>query len=204
MKKNLTHLTEGGICIAFATLLSIIEVFHLPYGGGITPASMLPVCIYAYRRGMPSGLMCSFVYGILQMLLGITQGVFKGADLYSTIGMVVIDYILAYSVLGFAGMFKGKFRTDSLSLAMGCLVVTTARYILHILSGYIFFKSYAEWFFSQEGFEMGGQILRIFSGEALYWLYTAVYNGLYMIPEIIITVILSFVVGKYAKIVRVK
>ena len=200
MKKNVHLITESGICIALATLLSLIEIFHLPYGGGITAVSMLPICLYAYRRGIGSGLMCAFVHGLLQMMLGIAQGVFKGADLYSTVGMVVIDYILAYTVLGFSGMFKNKFRSEPVRFALGCLVTTCVRYLLHILSGYIFFKGYAEWFFSQDGFDMGAKILGTFSGEALFWLYTVIYNGLYMIPEIILTVIASAIVGRYGKI----
>ena len=200
MKKNVHLITESGICIALATLLSLIEIFHLPYGGGITAVSMLPICLYAYRRGMGSGLMCAFVYGLLQMMLGIAQGVFKGADLYSTVGMVVIDYLLAYTVLGFSGMFKSKFKSEPVRFALGCLVTTCVRYLLHILSGYIFFKSYAEWFFSQEGFDMGAKILDAFSGEGLYWLYTVIYNGLYMVPEIIITVAAAIIIGRYPKI----
>jgi len=201
MKKNVHLITESGICIALATILSIIEVFHLPYGGGVTAVSMLPICIFAYRRGTASGLAGAFVYGLIQLMLGITKGVFKGADLYTTLGMVIIDYILAFAVLGFSGMFSKKIKNASLALSLGCLVTGCVRYVLHILSGYIFFKSYAVWFFSQDGFDAGAKILGTFSGEALFWLYTVIYNGLYMIPEIILTVIAAAIVGKYEKII---
>lgn len=204
MKRNVHIITESGICIALATILSFIEIFHLPYGGGITAVSMLPVCIFAYRRGTVPGIACAFVYGVVQLMLGMTKGVFKGADLYTTLGMVIIDYILAFAVLGFSGMLKGKCKNTSTELALGCLVTGCVRYVLHILSGYVFFKGYAEWFFSQDGFDMGAKILGTFSGEALFWLYTVIYNGLYMVPEIILTVIAAAIVGRYGKITSVE
>ena len=200
MKRNVHIITESGICIALATILSFIEIFHLPYGGGITAVSMLPICLFAYRRGMASGLACAFVYGAIQLMLGMTKGVFKGADHYTTLGMVIIDYILAFAVLGFSGMFAKKIKSASLGLALGCLVTGCVRYVLHILSGYVFFKGYAVWFFSQDGFDAGAKILGAFSGEALFWLYTVIYNGLYMVPEIILTVAAAAIVGKYGKI----
>ena len=193
-------ITESGICIALATILSFVEVFHLPYGGGVTAVSMLPVCIFAYRRGTVPGLACAFVYGVIQLMLGVAKGVFKGADLYTTLGMVIIDYILAFIVLGFAGMFAKKCKNEALGLSLGCLVTGCMRYALHIVSGYIFFKGYAELFFSQDDFDAGEKILGTFSGEALFWLYTVIYNGLYMIPEIILTVITAAIAGKYGKI----
>lgn len=204
MKKNVHLITESGICIALATILSFIEIFHLPYGGAITAVSMLPVCIFAYRRGTSAGLACAFVYGILQLMLGFAKGVFKGADLYTTLGMIIIDYFLAFTVLGLSGIFAGKCKNAACELASGCLLTTFMRYVLHILSGYIFFKGYAEWFFSQDGFDTGAKILSTFNGEVIFWLYTVIYNGLYMIPEIILTVLAAAIVGRYRKIASFK
>lgn len=200
MKKNINVLTESAICIALATILSLITVYRVPYGGSITVLSMLPVCLFSYRRGIRAGLMCGFAHGVLQMILGIAEGVFKGADLASTVGMAVLDYIVAFTVLGLAGVFKGKIKNTSAGFSLGCAMATLLRYAAHILSGYIFFRSYAEWFFSQEGFTVGERVLETFDGNSLCWLYTVVYNGSYMIPEIILTVAAAFVVGRYEKI----
>ncbi len=204
MKKNITHLlSESGICIALATILSLLTLYRWPYGGSVTVASMLPICLFAYRRGIKAGLACGFVHGMIQLFLGITEGVFKGADLMTTVGMVAMDYLLAFTVLGLAGMFKDRIKNDSVAFMTGSLVATFIRFISHILSGYIFFKSYAEWFFSQEGFTAGNAVLENVSGEPLYWLYTLVYNASYMIPEILVTSIAALIIGKYAKLVRV-
>lgn len=203
MKRNTVHLiTESGICIALATILSMLTLYSWPYGGSVTVASMLPICLFAYRHSVRSGLACGFVHGMIQMFLGITQGVFKGADLGTTVGMVVLDYFLAFTLLGLAGIFKDKIKSDSVSFALGCFIAAAARFICHILSGYIFFKSYAEWFFSQDGFTIGNRILDSFAGDVLYWMYTVIYNASFMIPEIIITCAAALIIGKYPKITR--
>ena len=75
------------------------------------------------------------------------------------------------------------------------------RYIVHIISGAIFFGAWAEWFFTQEGFySIGAKIMETFSGAELSIAYSVFYNGLYMIPEIIITTIVAAILGKVPKI----
>jgi thiamine transporter len=79
---------------------------------------------------------------------------------------------------------------------LGVVVALSLRYVCHIISGYIFYGAWAEWFFSQEGFyAIGEKILGTFSGKGLALLYSVFYNGLYMIPEIILTAICSSMVG---------
>lgn len=79
---------------------------------------------------------------------------------------------------------------------MGSVAALMLRYIIHIISGTIFFGAWAEWFFTQEGFyKIGQTILDTFSGNSLALVYSIFYNGLYMIPEIIITAVAAGVVG---------
>ena len=104
--------------------------------------------------------------------------------------MCLLDYTLAFTVLGFTGIFKNKIKNPVTSIMAGTLLTTLLRYVCHFISGYILWGSYAEWFFSQEGFYSIGQgILNTFSGHGLALLYSLFYNGLYMLPEIIITTI---------------
>ena len=126
------------------------------------------------------------------MFLGVAQGDFKGADIATVIGMIVLDYILAFMVLGLSGMFKNKTKSQPLAFTLGSLVVCVLRYIIHCVSGYIFFRSYAEWFFSQEGFTLGADILTKYTGVSLSVIYTTVYNAMYMLPETIITLVVGF------------
>ena len=76
------------------------------------------------------------------------------------------------------------------------------RYICHIVSGCIFFGSYAEWFFAQESVSYGAQILQNYSGMTLVLIYSTIYNGTFMIPEIIMTTVAAAVLMSAAKPLR--
>ncbi len=197
--------------LAIAMVLSMLKPFALPFGGGITLASMMPICLIAYIYGTKTGLISAFVYSIIQMLLdpGVISAAFLPGEDQMLFGkavlMCLLDYILAFGVLGLAGIFKERVKNDFAAVTLGALLVTFLRYICHIASGYILWGSYAEWFFSQEGFyEIGAGILSTFSGQTLALIYSLFYNGLYMIPEIIITTIITpmvFVALKKSKAV---
>ena len=114
--------------------------------------------------------------------------------------VILIDYIVAYSVLGFGGIFRNKFETKK-ALVLGSIFAILLRYLAHIISGAIFFGTWAEWFFTQDGFPAFGQkILEIFSGASLATIYSIIYNGTYMIPEIIITSIVAYFVTRITQI----
>jgi thiamine transporter len=106
--------------------------------------------------------------------------------------IIIIDYIVAYTVLGLGGIFRNKVKNKVAAIVLGVVFALALRYVCHIVSGYIFYGAWAEWFFSQEGFyAIGEKILSVFSGKALALIYSIFYNGLYMIPEIIITAIVA-------------
>ena len=84
----------------------------------------------------------------------------------------------------------------------GSLVALTARYICHIFSGYILFAGWAEWFFTQEGFPaFGAKLVESLSPTALGIVYSVVYNGMYMVPEILLTATMALILGRVPKIV---
>ena len=71
------------------------------------------------------------------------------------------------------------------------------RYLAHILSGYILFAGWAEWFFTQEGFPAwGSSLVQSLSPAALGWVYSIVYNGMYMIPEMILTAAAALLIAR--------
>ena len=84
----------------------------------------------------------------------------------------------------------------------GSLVALGARYVTHIASGYILFAGYAEWFFTQEGFPAwGASLVETLSPELLGFVYSVVYNGMYMIPEMILTAVVALLLARVPKIV---
>ena len=209
-KQRTQALTVSAIMIAFAVSISaicaVMPFLNLPFGGGFTIASMLPIITVAYMYGTKWGLLTAFVYSIMQMLLGFNtvSAFFLPGDSqmlwYRAVIVILIDYIIAYTVLGFAGIFRNKFETKK-ALVLGSIFAISLRYVAHIVSGAIFFGTWAEWFFTQDGFPSWGEkILEIFSGASLSTVYSIIYNGTYMIPEIIITAFVSCLVVRIPQI----
>ncbi len=205
----------ASMMIAVAAVLSLVCEFipflNLPFGGGFTIASMLPIVLVSYMYGVGWGLGCAFAYSVVQMLVGFrTVSAFflpedenYAGSVLAAVGICFIDYVLAYTLLGLGGIFRGvKGRKTSLVL---CVVFALSlRYLAHIVSGYIFFGAWAEWFFTQEGFySVGGKIMELFSGNALALVYSVFYNGLYMLPEIFITSIVALPVSRIPYIKKI-
>lgn len=200
------RMVETGILLAIATVLSVIQPYQLPFGGGITIASMLPIVLISYRHGVKWGLFSGFIYGLLQMATGFgtVKGFFVPEDyaIWAGIGIVLFDYVIAYTVLGFGGIFRSKLKSTS-ALCLGTVIALLFRYIVHIISGAVFFGAWAEWFFTQDGFyAIGAKIVENFSGASLALIYSVFYNGLYMLPEIIVTVIVAYVLSKVPAIAK--
>ena len=102
-------------------------------------------------------------------------------------------------------MYKKAIKKDAISLSLGAFTVLALRYICHIISGYILFGAWAEWFFTQEGFySWGSTIINTFSGNALSLVYSIIYNGFYMVPEIVITTIVAAIIGKIPQITKTR
>ena len=202
------RLTESAMLLALAIVLEVtakLIIPELPFGGQITFAAMLPVVVISWRHGLRWGFVASFTYALLEMAIGMKTvsaaflpGYFgDGAMILKALLMCLLDYIAAYTVLGLGGLFRGRIQKPGLSLLLGCLVALSARYLMHILSGYILFAEYAAWFFTQDGFPAWGQqLVDSLSPNALALTYSAVYNGMYMVPELVITAILSLPVAK--------
>ncbi len=190
------RLTLSGVLIALGTVLSLLTVFKWPWGGSITLCSMLPLAVLGYTYGIKWGLVSGFVYGGLQALLGATMSqAFAGMDAGSVIAILCLDYFLAFSVIGLSGMFKGKIKNHTVALVVGTVISVLARYLVHIVSGYIFYASYADWFFG-EAFvnSFSAAIVEACSPKMLGLVYSVIYNGCYMIPEVFITAIPAAVV----------
>ena len=212
-KFNTQRLTTSAVMLALAAILAmvcaLIPFLNLPFGGGFTVASMLPIIIVSYMYGVKWGLFTSAVYSLIQIVMDLYLG--KGSTIIAlfmpngedfmgygaAVAILIIDYFVAYSVLGFGGVFRKKIKNKALALSLGVVIALSLRYLAHIVSGFIFYGAWAEWFFSQENFySIGGWILNSFSGKALALIYSVFYNGLYMIPEIVITVVAAIAVSK--------
>lgn len=182
------NLVTGGVLVALGTVLSFIKVFDLPYGGSITLCCMLPVMLFAYRAGTKWGLGAGFVFSVLQLLFGMDA--LKGISGTTVVGSIFLDYLLAFTVLGLAGIFRGKIKNDPAAFTLGCLVAGLLRYLCSFLSGWILWSEFADVNFSP--------VLAGMSGNTLACFYSLLYNGSYMIPETLITCVVAFLLMQFA------
>ena len=166
-RMKLRALTEGAVFVALAQILGYLKLFELPNGGSICLA-MLPIFIYCARWGFGKGMLASFAFSVLQLLL-------DGAYAWGWQSMIG-DYILAFSVLGLAGLFhKQKYGFFTGTVA-GCV----ARFLVAYIVGATIWAEYMpETFF---GMTM-----------TTPWFYSALYNGAYMLPDCLILLVIGAV-----------
>ena len=175
-KKPVYKLTLSAVFVALATVLSLIKVVKMPLGGSVTLLSMLPIVMISVMMGLKWGIGSAFVYSLIQLLLGITMDGLLGWGLTPVmlVGTILLDYIIAFTVLGIAGIFV---KQGYAGICGGVGLAVALRFLSHFLSGFIIFKNL-------EQFELFGSI---FTNRPM--LYSLAYNGLYMLPELIITVV---------------
>lgn len=213
MTSKTRRLTESAMLLAVAIVLELVSKMFIPefpFGGQLTLVSMLPVVLISYRHGMKWGLGAAFAYALLEMAIG-TKTVAaafqpdyfgEGVMIANALIMCLLDYVVAFTVLGLGGLFRNKIKNPGISLMLGSLVALGARYVAHIASGYILFSGYAEWFFTQDGFPAwGASLVESLSPSVLGFVYSVVYNGMYMLPEMILTAVVALFLAKVPKIV---
>lgn len=174
MKNNaLRALTEGGIMVAAATALSYLKLFELPQGGSVC-IGMLPIFLYCVRWGLKDGLLCSLAYGILQLI-------FDGAYAWGWTSML-LDYVVAFSVLGFAGLFARQKYGVFVGTVVGCVL----RFIVHFISGVTIYRIY--------------EPVELFNTTfANPYLYSAAYNGSYVAIDMALCLVIFALLYKPMK-----
>ena len=120
-------LVYGALAAALSFVLSYLRIYRWPQGGSITPASMLPLFVYSYIFGPGAGVGAGLAYGLLHLV--------QGPYILHPV-QVFLDYILAYAVLGLAGLAPRN-------LVVGSIIGGFARFFCSFLSGVVFFGSYA-------------------------------------------------------------
>ena len=207
------RLTESAMLMAVAVVLELVSksvIPEMPFGGQVTLVSMLPILLISYRHGVRWGLTAGFAYSLIQMALGartvsaaFQPGYFgDGTMILNALIMCLLDYVLAYTLLGLGGCFRNSIQNKATALMCGSLVALGGRYLAHICSGYVLFSGWAEWFFTQEGFPAwGAGLVETLSSELLGLTYSIVYNGMYMVPEMILTAIAATLITRAPGIV---
>ncbi len=213
MQTKTKRMTESAMLIALAVVLEVVGrtvIPPMPFGGQLTLVSMLPIVLVSYRHGVRWGLTTGFAYSLVQMALGadtvtaaFQPGYFgDGTMIGNALIMCLCDYVLAYTLLGLGGCFRGKVKNSGVALMLGSIVALMGRYLAHIVSGFVLFAGWAEWFFTQEGFPAwGASLVASLSPEMLGLTYSVVYNGLYMVPEMVLTAVCAVLIARIPRIV---
>ena len=208
MQSKTKRLTESAMLIAVAVVLELVGrtiIPPMPFGGQLTLVSMLPIVLISYRHGVKWGITAGLTYSLVQMALGadtvtaaFQPGYFgDGTMIVNAIIMCLFDYVIAYTALGLGGCFRSRIQHKGIALMCGSLVALSTRYLAHIVSGYVLFAGWAEWFFTQEGFPTwGAALVGTLSPEMLGLAYSVVYNGMFMVPEIILTAVAAVLVAR--------
>ena len=179
-QENLRALVEAAMLIALAYVLSLITLFRMPQGGSVTPLSMLPILIIGVRHGLKWGLLSGLVFACLEMITAFWMPPIPTWQ--AIMSVVMLDYIVAFTVLGLSGIFRGK-RYGLVYAAPICIFL---RFVSHVFSG-VFVWSEAP--FAQA-----------FSSGSIWW-FSIVYNGAYLGIELISVTIIALILCKAAPVI---
>lgn len=201
-KKKFTTkvLAEVAIFAALAFALDALQggIFRGVFAsGGSIGFAMVPILLISYRRGLIPGILCGLIVSLVQMLGGIyvINATNFDSNFLKILGpflQIMLDYILAYTVVGFAGAFSKLYKKSNkkiLWILVGSIIAGGLKYSCHILAGGLFWLN------------QGASFLNISDTS---WAYSIIYNGAYSIPNIIIcTTILSIIAKFYPKFINV-
>lgn len=165
-KKSIYKITVCAVMIALGTVLSLVKVWEMPLGGSITLLSMLPGVLISVMYGISWGVVSAFISSAIQLFISLGEVLSWGLTPASLVGTLLLDYIVAFTVIGLAGIWRNKGYTG---VCIGTAFAVILRFICHYISGVIIFDIWCPW--------------------ANVWVYSLCYNGAYMLPELVLTVI---------------
>lgn len=170
-------ISYAAVCIAMSFALSYLRIVKLPQGGSVTIASLLPLMIYSYMFGTKKGVFAGLIYGILQAI----------QDPYIIHpAQFLLDYPVAFSAIGLAGMFANVKRLEKVpqvQFLLGAVVASALRFVSHVLSGVFAFSAYA----ADAGMNA--------------WVYSLAYNSFVFI-DIAIAIVVGVIVFSYPSFVK--
>jgi thiamine transporter len=169
--QSVRMLCEGALMIALALILNQLKLYQFPNGGSIT-LEMLPIFIFALRWGVAPGLLVGFTFGLLQMFI-------DGAIAWGWQSLL-LDYLVAFTPLGLAGLGKGK---GTVGLYGGVILGALVRFVVHFISGITIYAIVAP----TELFAV------TFTSP---WMYSLAYNGSYMLIDTALCVIVFAVMER--------
>lgn len=152
------QLGVSAVLLSLAVVSNFIAPITLPYGGTLSFCTMLFICLVGYLFGVRLGVIAGIAFGLLDLVLA--GFVFHPIQ-------VLLDYPIAFGLLGIIGLF----RNYKFGLFVGYIVAVAARYVIAVISGVVFFGSFAP------------------EGTPVLW-YSITYNASYIVPEMILSLVI--------------
>ncbi|MGE5589791.1 MAG: energy-coupled thiamine transporter ThiT [Bacillota bacterium] len=167
---NTRALVEAGLAIALAVVLRQIPGIQMPFGGEVTWAAMVPLIVISLRHGPKVGISAGLIFGFTRFLQDPAS--FKVHWL-----QIILDYFTAFGAMGLAGFFPGR-------PYLGTSVAIVARFVSHFASGVVFFSQWVP------------ESIQQWAGAWAPAVYSFLYNGAYMGPELIINLVVVGIVWR--------
>ena len=180
--KKVLILVECACMVALAFALSWVKLWKMPLGGSVTLCSMLPILFIAVKYGPAIGLGTAGVYSLTQFAQGLIQGDVSAVSMSLDVFIIasLFDYILPYVVLGIAGIFRKKSDTG---VIIGMCLAVFLRFLCHYFTGVTI---WSQW--TPDGWSA--------------WIYSAAYNGGYLLPDFALTLTVAIIMLKQRQIRR--
>ena len=171
MQTKTKRITECAVMIALATVLSFVYIYQAPYGGKVTLGSMVPLVLMCARvSDMRWGLLGCFAYSLMQMIFEFAAPPTRTLGYFFAV--VMLDYIVAFTVISISNPITRLFKNKCIGVGVGAAVAVCCRFLCHFATGVFIWGAYAP-------------------ENMPVWIYSLIYNGGYLLPELVITVVLS-------------
>lgn len=176
--QNLLTMIECALFVAAAVVLDFIKIYELPNGGSIKFV-MLPLIIFALRRGFKWGTISGLLYLVISVILG-REGIFYPGSTFVIVAVCLLfDYIIAYATVGLAPIFAKLFKNRIVGVGMSTFLVCLIRFLSHFISGATIWGDFT-------------------NGASGAITFSIVYNGSYMLPIALVCTVANVVIYKFA------
>ncbi len=184
--KSIRALCECAIMVALAYVIDLLCKLiptdsFLQYGGSIS-IGVVPIIFISFRHGWKWGMGAAAVNVGIQMLTGFYAPPVTSFGYYLV--MILLDYIVAYGVMGIACLFAKPFKNRILGYTVSAVIVNVIRFICHFFTGVIIWN---EVFYESADATLGEALT---NGGA--YTYSLIYNGGYMLFTTIASAVVIF------------
>lgn len=181
------RLVLSALMLALSTVLSFTP-FELPFGGSVTLASMAPLVVVSQLYGLSWGLFTCTAAGLIQLVIGFNNFSYA-TTIWAVIAILLFDYIIAFGCMGFSALTR-KMKHPAVAAPLGALIGCSLRFVCHFISGVAVWSEWA----SVSELPTFLQDTFLAKGDWLIYSYSFFYNLSYMLPETIITMVVSVII----------